>query len=94
MTDARERLARAICTAFHGDDDYWTSFDAEADSVLTALNLTPDAATALMDGTAVVVPVEPTDEQLRALEKAGGFNLTGYLDALAASPYRSNSDGA
>lgn len=69
------------------------------------LRLTPEAASALMDGTAVVVPVEPTDEQCELAHQ----RLAGQWDAqkvpvkyptirdhhramIAASPYRSNSD--
>ncbi|MGV6875868.1 hypothetical protein ACUSIJ_24685 [Pseudochelatococcus sp. B33] len=103
MTDPREKLIDALVTAFlypegppaiemMAGELRRKETTRVADHALKTLNLTPAAAAALMDGTAVVVPIEPTDEQLKALEKAGGFNLTGYLDAIASSPYRSNSD--
>lgn len=113
MTDARERLAKEIYGARNGrgalafsqrDGAHKAPYLKDADAILPALNLTPEAASALMDGTAVVVPVEPTDEMSDAAWESEGTDYVGehhrihnfgdaYQSALDASPYRINSNG-
>lgn len=61
--------------------------------------LTPSAASALMDGTATVVPVEPTDEMMNAGLYQASHDATwadvfsSYRDQIAASPYRIDNNG-
>ncbi|MFD2248885.1 hypothetical protein FHS82_000994 [Pseudochelatococcus lubricantis] len=97
MTDTRERLARVIENA-----TLWANSGGVAQSVLAALHLTPSAASALMDGTAVVVPVKLSPEMLEAADEANSDDWTAETDpmfisettrriysaAVAASPYR------
>lgn len=107
MTDARKRLAAAI-------DEVWAEdfcpdgerCEQEVDAILTTLKLTPEAASALMDGTAVVVPVKPTDEQCldiaeemdrqwQALSVHVNYPSirAQHRASVARTPYRINSDG-
>lgn len=110
MTDpAIQALARAM----HRSKAWPAVFAAGSAEILAAaalkvLNLTPEAAAALMDGTAVVVPVKPTSSMLEAANEANSQDWNDETDplyisettrciydaAISAAPYRSNSDGS
>jgi len=58
-------------------------------AALAALNLTEAQAAALADGSAVVVPVEPTPEMGKAaayVDKGHGFPFLSYAAMLKARP--------
>lgn len=87
-TDSREILAGAFGDMSEEEKD-------GMDNVLRILKLTPASALALMEGKATVVPVEPTNNQVKAILTAlRGEGSAGalYAHALAASPYRSDND--
>lgn len=91
MTDARERIALTIAGDGAGVPFGIVVAAAKADRVLDALRLTPEAATALMDGTAVVVPVEAPIHWIHNY-KDSYLDQDDYTAMLEYSPYRSNSD--
>ena len=108
MTDARDRLATIIGKAWLGGDyesgDDRPSLFKEATAILVALNLTPSAASALMDGAATVVPSgRLTDEQVNKLGFAlhdgtnyppdnAPFARGSHRAVIAALAYRGNGD--
>lgn len=108
-----EKMAAAIYESRNGvgatpfrrqREEYRREYIKDAEAVLRLLKLSPSAASALMDGTAVVVPSgRLTDEQVKKL----GFTLhdgTNYPPdnapfargshraVIAALAYRSNGD--